>query len=227
MKRAIYDPYDHRHGSAAWQLADAVNLAPALLMLAAALLLPHSAHASENNCVRIQNDLDRLACYDKAAGRTPRVERIAASAGVWEVHKATSKLTDQTNVSLWVDSDEPVDCRWRRGTKISLVVKCAEDKTTLYFATGCHMTDSRHNNYGNITYRLDKEKAQTVQGTASTNSRALGLWGGGAIQLAKKMFGKSQMVVRMTPYGQSPFIATFKIAGLEQAIKPLRAACNW
>jgi type VI secretion system protein VasI len=41
------------------------------------------------------------------------------------------------------------------------------------------------------------------------------------------MFGKSTMIVRITPFGENPFTATFNISGLEEAIVPLRQACKW
>lgn len=45
--------------------------------------------------------------------------------------------------------------------------------------------------------------------------------------MIKDMMGKTEMVVRMTPYSESPFTATFQIAGLEKAIEPLRKECGW
>ncbi|MFK4823175.1 type VI secretion system-associated protein TagO, partial [Paenochrobactrum sp. BZR 588] len=101
-------------------------------------------------------------------------------------------------------------------------------KTSLYINTGCHMTSSDYNDYGDVTYRLDSDKARKVGMAESTDNKALGLWSGGkSIPVIKQMLSKDEMVVRMTPYGQSPFTATFKIAGLSDAIKPLREECKW
>lgn len=137
-------------------------------------------------------------------------------------------MTDQTNIYMSVKSKEVVDCGWNRGGRVRLSVRCRENTTALIFNTGCHMTSSRYNSYGDITYRIDDAKAKTVSGNESNNHKALGLWSGGqSIPLIKEMFGARQMIVRMTPYGQNAFTATFNIAGLESSIKPLRAACNW
>lgn len=184
--------------------------------------------AAGEGCIQISNDLDRLACYDKALGRTPEQKTEPTAKGNWSVTSETSKLTDQTNVFLRVESDETVNCGWNRGGKVTLYVRCVENKTGLIFATGCHMTSSQYNDYGDVTYRLDDEKAKTVGMQESTNNRSLGLWSGGrSIPVIKQMFDKSQMVVRMTPYGENPFTATFDISGLEESIKPLREACHW
>lgn len=199
-----------------------------LVAAVAVLAATGAAEAAPSDCLKIPNDLDRLACYDRETGRTPSASTLPKTAGKWLVRKETSKLTDQPTVVMSVDSNESIDCGWNKGEKISLVLRCMENKTVLYFATECHMTASEYNDYGDITYRLDDEKARKVGGDASTDNRALGLWSGGkSIPVIKQMFGKNQMIVRMTPYSQSPFTATFDVAGLEEASKPLREACRW
>lgn len=198
------------------------------LLIIATVIMAGVAPAMAADCLKIDNDLDRLACYDREAGRTPSASTLPQGTGKWVVRKETSKLTDQPTVVMSIDSDEVVDCGWNRGQKIGLVLRCMENKTVLYFSTGCHMTASQYNDYGNITYRLDDEKARTVGGDASTDNRALGLWNGGkSIPVIKQMYGRKQMIVRMTPYSESPFTATFDISGAEEASKPLREACGW
>ncbi|RVJ68177.1 hypothetical protein CN167_29370 [Sinorhizobium medicae] len=183
--------------------------------------------AAGEACISISNDLDRLACYDKELGRTAKVEAVPVSAGAWEVSQQKSKLTDQTDVFLRVDSEEIIDCGWNSGQKIAMFLRCSESTTALMFVTDCHMA-SNFGSYGEIEYRLDKEKARKVSGDASTDNKALGLWSGGrSIPVIKQMMGKSEMIVRMTPYSQNPFTATFKVAGLEKAIEPLRKECGW
>lgn len=178
-------------------------------------------------CMKIGADLDRLSCYDKVSGRTPKVEPVA-SKGAWTSRTETSKLTDQTSVFLSVQSDEVIDCGWNRGGKISLHLRCQEDSTDLFFVTNCHMTSGSYSSYGDIEYRIDSEKSKKVDGTASTDNKALGLWGGGrSIPVIKQMIGKQKVVVRMTPYSESPFTATFDISGLDESIKPLRKECGW
>ena len=104
-----------------------------------------------------------------------------------------------------------------------------ENTTVMYFATpDCHMTSSDYSSYGDVTYRIDDQKARTVEFEASGNNRSLGLWSGGrAIPEIKRLFGGETMIARMTPYSQNPFTATFNITGLEETIEPLRKACHW
>lgn len=196
--------------------------------VALALALAWSNSVQADECISIENNLDRLACYDKEHGRTPTVQRIAAPAGEWTVQSQTSKLTDRTNVYLGLSSDETINCGWNRGDKITLVVRCHENTTSIYFNTGCHMTSSEYDDYGTVRYRLDDDKARSFKGDVSTNNRSLGLWSGGrSIPVIKSMFGKKQMIVQMTPFSENPFTATFNISGLQEAVDPLRKACGW
>jgi len=62
----------------------------------------------------------------------------------------------------------------------------------------------------------------------STDNKALGLWSGGeSIPVIKKMFGKKQLIARMTPFSESPITVEMDITGLDAAIEPLRTACGW
>ncbi|WP_312619033.1 type VI secretion system-associated protein TagO [Agrobacterium pusense] len=196
-----------------------------------ALLVPLSSNADDatklNECITVSSDLDRLSCYDKLSGRAPKTETQAPK-GQWQVSTETSKMTDQKSVFLSVESEEVIDCGWNKGAKISMHLRCQEDSTDLFFVTDCHMTSGAYSSYGDIDYRVDTEKAKKVSGSASTDNKALGLWGGGkSIPVIKQMIGKEKIVVRMTPYSESPFTATFNIAGLAEAVKPLREECRW
>ncbi len=199
-----------------------------MLAAAAAAFAAGNVSAQDAGCSKIDGDLDRLACYDKASGRTPTLTEEPVESGKWQPYSVASKMTDRNSYYLSVESNEVVNCGWNNGARITLTVRCHEGKTALIFETDCHMTSSEYNSYGDVEYRLDAEKAKKVSTDASTNNRALGLWSGAkSIPVVKQMLGKKQMVSRMTPYGESPFTATFDIAGLDDAIKPLRKECGW
>ena len=81
---------------------------------------------------------------------------------------------------------------------------------------------------GRITYRLDSEDAARHTFRESNDNQALGLWSGGqAIPFIKGMLGHDRMLIRATPFSDSTVTGEFNIAGLDEAIKPLREACNW
>lgn len=205
-------------------MTNTVTFATVLVLITSTTAL--AADADLDACRTIENDLDRLSCYDRVSGRTP-VNETRLTSSAWNVSVETSEMTDDTNVFISVESDEAVDCGWST-QKTTLVLRCKENTTSAYFVTGCHMTSSRYNSYGDVTYRLDDENSKTVGFEESTNNRSLGLWRGNrAIPFIKALSGHEQLLVRMTPFSENSFTVRFNIADLENVVQPLRDACHW
>lgn len=187
----------------------------------------HPAFADISECLQIENDLDRLGCFDRESGISPHVE-IKHGTGKWVTKIEKSKFKDTTDVYLQLGSTNSLSCS-RAGAESSatLLLMCRENTTEMYITTACHLT-SGHGGYGRVDIRLDDEKSFTSDMTASTNNKALGLSGGRqSIPIVKKMIGKNIMLTRFTPFGESSVTAEFLISGLSDAIVPLRESCGW
>ena len=74
--------------------------------------------------------------------------------------------------------------------------------------------------------RLDKQKSKTRSWSISTDNKAVFVRGSD-ISFAKELMKHDKLLTQVTPYGESPVMATFDIRGLTEAIKPLRKTCNW
>ncbi|WP_457650856.1 type VI secretion system-associated protein TagO [Profundibacter sp.] len=195
--------------------------------LAAGLMWLLAGPVVAQECITIDNDLDRLACYDKASGRTPITETVTPNDGKWNVRIERSEFKDTKDVYLSLDSNEPVQCRFGSAETVTLLLRCSENTTSIFFSTPCHVT-SGYGGYGNVEYRVDDKPAGKRGFQESTDNRALGLWrGGSSIPFIKKLFGGKELLIRFTPYGESPKTASFAIVGIDDAIKPLREACHW
>lgn len=146
----------------------------------------------------------------------------------WTVNQRKSAMVDTTDVFVTTYSEAPVMCaQYGNSGTLSVILRCMENTTSVIIAGDCHMASGFHG-YGEVTYRLDDNKARSRNFDASTDSRALGLWNGGsAIPFIKDMFGKETLLVRFTPFGMSPVDAEFDISGTEDAVKDLRTSCNW
>lgn len=145
----------------------------------------------------------------------------------WFVSKSTSKIDDSPTVVLKNYSNEIISGRFGRDDKATLVLRCMENTTNLYFTFAKNfMADI--GSYGNVTYRLDDEPARTINMGESSDNEALGLWSGGrSIPVIKQMFGHDELTVRATPYNESSITMTFNVSDLQEDIKPLREACHW
>lgn len=153
---------------------------------------------------------------------------IAPIPGIqWSVQSGTSAIDDSRTVTLRVSSDNQISGRFGGRGHAVLLLRCMENKTNVLISFNDHfMADIQ--GYGNVTYRIDDRKAATKGFEESTDNKWLGLWSGGsAIPFIKGMFGGEKMVVRATPFNESPVEVTFRIGELESKITPLREACGW
>lgn len=197
----------------------------------AGLFIMGLINSNDNNAPNTDAPVQRVQAQDEA----DKVEVETSSennepekpSSPWRVSESTSEIDDSPRVILSVSSSDLIRDKFGRVGRGDLVLRCLENTTVLYvnFA-GNFMSD--HGSYGNVTYRIDDAEARTARMRESTNHESLGLWSGGAsIPVIKRMFGHDTLIVRATPYNESPVTITFPISGLSEEIKPLREACHW
>lgn len=180
---------------------------------------------SGEDCAKIEDGATRLLCYD-GAFRVQRESRPSEQSD-WDVTITTSRLDDNTNVMLLLNSIEQISSRFTGRDNGRIYIHCRENVTSLYITMADHFLADIQG-YGEVTYRLDTKPAQKRSMTVSTDNMALGLWNGGnAIPFIRAMFGAENMLVQITPFSESAKTVDFRVAGLEEAIAPLREACNW
>jgi len=195
-------------------------------------LMASSVHAATvkqlATCSGNKNAVERLACFDNLAktesADAPTTE--TADKGDWRVTSQTSKINDKTNVFLVAESIDEVRQRYGDSAKAAVNIVCREGHTDIYLTFGNNFLADIQG-YGELTLRLDKRPAKKIHMSESTDHMALGLWNGVGGKLIKSMFGANHLFVEVTPFNESAVTAEFRIAGLEQAIEPLRKACKW
>ena len=191
--------------------------------------------AGIRRCSALEDGLKRLACFDDIAAvlNGAADQEVAASVasaedkGKWQQSIEASKIDDSTTVVLRLEAESPIVDRFERSHLPALIIRCMEKVSALYWTfDGLFVADS--GGFGKVTVRLDREKARTFQTSASTDNQALGLWSGGqAIPFIRSMLDNSTMLVRMTPFSDSPVEMEFDIRGLAEAARPLQKACGW
>jgi type VI secretion system protein VasI len=144
----------------------------------------------------------------------------------WDVTEERSKIDDSKNVFVHLRSKEPIKNQYGMTSDIDLWIMCREKKTDLYMVFGDHFMSSLES-WGLVTYRVDKKPAVKKQFTESTDHKALGLWGANSVTFIKMLLGGETLFVRAVPFNENAVTAEFNIAGIDEAIRPLRAACGW
>lgn len=197
------------------------------ILTAFALTLAASAAQAQDasHCVGIDDTDDRLDCFDDAFIQTATPPPPAGSQ--WRVSEERSRLDDSRSVYMALDSLQPVVNQYGQSRRLLMMLRCQENTTSAFIIWADHFM-SDHQGKGRVSYRIDDRPAGRVNMTASTDNQALGLWNGGsAIPFIKRLFDGDELYVRATPFSESPVEAVFPITGVEDAIEPLREACNW
>lgn len=173
-------------------------------------------------CAEVKNSVHRLECFDKVASDAGLLRNVktSAPAGEWKVSEDISKIDDSRIVYLSVPADEPFVTGYKRGHP-TLWLRCAENRTTMFITYGVFLTVGEID----VLLRVDKEKAFRQTWDASTDNKAV--FARKPIREAKRLLGRSTLLVQITPHGENPVTSTFPIAGLDKSITPLRKQCGW
>jgi type VI secretion system protein VasI len=199
-----------------------------MILIIAALVgqIGSSFAQSLQQCASISTDADRLACYDDLAEAEVKPVTVA-SPGKWRVDIETSPVDDSKNVYLRLVGENGIASQYGQRSDLELWIACRENVTSAFIVFGGHFMSDLEGR-GRVTYRIDSAKAQKQGFTESSDHKALGLWNGGtSIPWVKAMFGGNRMYVEATPFSESAVSDFMPIAGLEEAIKPLRESCAW
>ncbi|RAP39430.1 hypothetical protein BYZ73_20595 [Rhodovulum viride] len=187
---------------------------------------PTASYGEIGRCHDIADSSGRLECYDLESGYAAEPSADASALGQWVVETEVSKIDDSTNVFLTLDSGTFTNCRYDSAPH-QIGIACRENQTNVwFFFGGCYMSGIQGR--GAVTYRLDKDPAATKRFIESSDNTALGLWSGSsAIPFIKGLLGHEKLFVQAVPVSESGVTAEYDITGLDEAIKPLREACNW
>ena len=169
-------------------------------------------------CAAIENSVERLHAYDTLAARLG-VDKPATTseteAGKWKLRTDTSPMDDKKSFYLSLDADSPVRTGYKSGTP-SLLIRYKEKKFECFinysFFLGSDSTE--------VTHRLDQGQPKTLEWSISTDHEAVFPPGDGKAFVTALMKANS-LVIRLTPYSESPVTTTFDLRGLSEAMSPI------
>jgi type VI secretion system protein VasI len=169
-------------------------------------------------CAAIQNDVERLAAYDALAERLGVVspsKSVTDDAGKWRLHTDISPMDDSKSFYLSVDAEEPVGTGFRADTS-TMMIRFKEGQFDCYITYPLFIgSDSTE-----VTVRVDRQQPITRKWGISTDHKAI-FAPGDARQFVRSLTNAKSLVVRLTPYGESPVTTAFDIRGLNEAMAPI------
>jgi type VI secretion system protein VasI len=177
-------------------------------------------------CARDTSPTTRLACFDALAAKhaSPSLKTIPTNSK-WTTKSETSRIDDSKTVVLGLQAESAITGWPRKSHTPSLIIRCKERQTEAYFVTGMTPNVEYGTDGATITLRIDKAPAFKLEAEKSTDGEALFL--PAAITQIKELMNGSTLLFEFVPFNSSPQMTTFQIAGLSEAIKPLREACKW
>lgn len=178
-------------------------------------------------CAKDKSPTSRLICFDSLAAKhaAPMTSSSSVAGSKWQVVTETSKIDDSKTVILDLQADTKIS-GWPGKTKTpALVIRCKERKTDAYIVTGMSPMVEYGTDDVTITLRIDKAPAFKLKASKSTDREALFI--PSAVANLKRLMGGSTLLFEFVPFNSSPQMTTFQIAGLAEAIKPVREACKW
>jgi type VI secretion system protein VasI len=173
-------------------------------------------------CAVIKGDLERLSCFDELAKVKnldgPQQKSTPTGVGNWLVKDEINPIDDTRKVVLGLKSSSG---QGRYGTPIALFVQCKSGKTELYISWNDYLGGDEVP----ILIRVGKSTAKNEVWDISTDNEAS--FSPAPIPLLKQLIESDTLLAQVTPYNESPVTAIFDLAGLKNAIAPLRETCKW
>ena len=144
----------------------------------------------------------------------------------WNETGDRSAMDDSLTVILWTGAEEPMPKEFGGSTVPRLVVRCHENRTSIYVDYDQYITTGDVDDEHQVRYRIDNRKPVSVHWGVSSDFEALGVWRG-AVGLVQEVSGAEKFIVQTIPYGRSAETTTFDVSGLDKRLAPLAKACNW
>jgi type VI secretion system protein VasI len=167
----------------------------------------------------IVNSVERLTAYDNIAAHYGLVKKTSlkkVSAGKWNIRTDTSVIDDSKTVVCSLEADNAVKVGYKT-IKPILFIRYKEGELNAYI------------NYGNflgsgnidVTLRFGKKPATKATWSTSTDHKAAFV-SGSITTFIQRLERVDSLVVRLTPYSESPITVSLSpqgMAGIKKAIR--------
>jgi type VI secretion system protein VasI len=204
-------------------------------------------------CAEIQGNVDRLGCYDKAFAQpsaiqaAPRPQASQAPAAAPSAKPTSNNLMVSEDQVGWINKETTSGLdNSKTETAIlpaataklsrfatsgsaqhaALIIRCREGKTDLYVAYTDIIDGMEHSI--SVQYRIGGAPVKKERWGISQDNQSYGTWQTAAtVPFIKSLLNADEFYVRGDAGAMGTSEASFKLAGIDVAIAPVRAACHW
>jgi type VI secretion system protein VasI len=204
-------------------------------------------------CAEIQGNVDRLGCYDKAFAQPNAIQAAPPPQASQEPAAAPSPKLANNNLMVsedqvgWINkettsgldnSKTEIAILPAAAAKLSrfatsgsaqhaaLIIRCREGKTDLYVAYTDIIDGMEHSI--SVQYRIGGAPVKKERWGISQDNQSYGTWQTAAtVPFIKSLLNADEFYVRGDAGAMGTSESSFKLAGIDVAIAPVRAACHW
>jgi len=165
---------------------------------------------------------EQVACFVDLAGAENKPTPPSTTEGSWRQSDSVDKLDGTKTLNLGLVSSDKIASGFGPMKEAYINFRCRKNLTEIYVVWPSYLGSG---NSLSVKWRADGQPVATESWSPSSDGRAA--FAPRPVDFAKKLLGKKELVFNIEPYNQGPQTVTFNIVGIDDAIKPLRAACNW
>ncbi len=200
------------------------RVAGGLVMLLLTLIMPPvlffglAATRGKTTMDEISKSLDEASAdIDRAFGvASPNTGSTAPSDPPgWKLRTDTSPIDDSKSYFLSRDAEEPIGSGFMRSTP-TLMIRHKEGELEVYITMGQYLGSDT----ATVTVRIGSSPATQSEWSLSTDGKAI-FYPADHASFVRQLLANDRLVVRLTPFSESPVTATFDLEGLREAINPM------
>lgn len=216
-----------------------------------------SAHEPENKCLNINDDAERLACYDKGGwvstgsfddNKSPQKplsksqrlfdeiwpqlkNRGNKRFGYWLYQENKSSLNDKTSYNIMLMADEQTSCQATR--EHLMIIGCnpstynRHDRYIAFSFGQCNQSAFRHDHAATIDYRIDKNEASNLRFASNDTGTMLFNKSVFVNKMIEDMQKSGRLYVEQKTTGRKLLTSTFNLEKLTEAYSQLEKVCKW
>ncbi|SNZ21721.1 type VI secretion system-associated protein TagO [Cohaesibacter gelatinilyticus] len=144
--------------------------------------------------------------------------------GHWKAISKRSKISGKPFEVIYVEANDGANCSAIGSQPAYFAFKCDEGTPLVALHTNCVMNDE---DYNEIQYRFDEDEVRAKYVHRLPDMMGQYIRMNSAIEFAKEALGKKELVIRASDHRGAFMEMDFNITGIEEAIEPVRKACNW
>lgn len=146
----------------------------------------------------------------------PTLEPTPEPPSSWELKTETSPIDDSKTYILRRNAEEEIGTGFFASTP-TLIIRHKEGRLELYIAIGQYLGSDGTL----VTSRVGSSPAQETEWSTSTDGKAI-FYPGNVDSFVRELMANNKLVIRVTPYGESPVTSVFNLSGLNEAIAPMK-----